>query len=799
MKKSLIKSNLFLTAFIAAIFTAPVVSAPLALAEDGPKVAQSESSEQLDFANGLFSRKMYKMAADEYEKFISSYPEDPKTPRVYFMVAESLFYLGDYRSATEAYDEYLKRFAGDKDAVHAKLRIIASAIELKDCDRAMAEAEPFVSQTHPPDIRGEALYLIGLSRLSCGDKETAAKYFKEACDIGKDSTYSAVAAYQLGRISRDAKDLAGAIDWFDKSAALAQEDEIKALSRIGGAEARIDLGNFKEAAEILRPLALGDSGASETKDRAVLGLARALYGMKAYGELIDSYKKIRGSMRSPSLRMQTVVFVSQAYTKEQRDAESIAILDAILTDTSLTPSELESVFFARISALIAAKKYEEARSLLDSKKDYIDLSRAAFLKAETDYYLKSYAEARKGYDYFLITYPDSPLRAQAFYGMAFAAMYNNEKHVAKDVFLKIVSSFPDDELAGKALYSAAALEEELGLAAEGISHAKKYIELYGDREDTKAVRLLLGRLYGESKKPSEAIKVYEDYLARYPADPKIPEVYFMIGRSYQAAGDRMRSTEYFSKIAKDAPGAGELYYKARSNIAQNYIAMKNELEAAKTMDDILSSDRTNENAFENYLWVVKRYIDAKLYKDAMRVLDISSKHKEADKNKAAIEYYKSEAERGLGNYDAAVAGYERCIKMDEPAQGALTGAAYQGMGLTFLARNDINQARKSFESAIAFNPSDNTVVMRSRYYLADILASENKYDEAAKMYMMVAILYEDNSFVPSSLYKAILAFEKIGKKDETEKACRDFLARFPGDERSAEINKILGKIENVQR
>ena len=509
--------------------------------------------------------------------------------------------------------------------------------------------------------------------MSCGDKETAAKYFKEACDIGKESTYAAVAAYQLGRISRDAKDLTGAIDWFDKSAALAQEDEIKALSRIGGSEARIDLGNFKEAAEMLRPLALGDSGPSETKDRAVLGLARALYGMKAYGELIDSYKKVRGSMRSPSLRMQTVIFVSQAYTKEQRDAESTAILDAISTDTSLTPSESESVFFAKVSAFIAAKKYEEARSLLDSKKDYIDPSRAAFLKAETDYYLKSYAKARKGYDDFLLAYPDSPLKAQALYGMAFAAMYNNEKHVAKDVFLKIVSSFPDDELAGKALYSAAALEEELGLAAEGISHAKKYIELYGDREDAKAVRLLLGRLYGGSKKYSDAIKVYEEYLARYPADPKTAEVYFMIARSYQAAGDHTRSTEYFSRIAKDTPGAGELYYKARTNIAQNYIAMKNELEAAKIMDDILVSDRENEKAFENYLWVVKRYIDAKLYEDAMRVLDVASAHKEAVKNKTAIEYYKSVAERGLGNYDAAIAGYERCVKMDEEGQGIYRG------------------------------------------------------------------------------------------------------------------------------
>ena len=114
MRKSLIKRSIFPAAVVAAVFAFTPGLVPFALAEDKPKPAQSESSEQLDFASGLFSRKMYKMAADEYK---NSYHPIRKTRRSrVWPWWPSRSFIDDYRSAT-GYDEYLKRFALDKDAV----------------------------------------------------------------------------------------------------------------------------------------------------------------------------------------------------------------------------------------------------------------------------------------------------------------------------------------------------------------------------------------------------------------------------------------------------------------------------------------------------------------------------------------------------------------------------------------------------------------------------------------------------------------------------------------------------------
>lgn len=770
----------------ALIIACAVFAAPVPLRAD-------DAADQYDFANGLFARKMYAMAGNEYAKFISAYPDRKELARAYFMRAEALFYQGEYATAIAAYDEYLARFPKDADVTHARLRIIASAIETKDCPRALSEAAGFAEASQPPETRGEALYLIGLARLSCGDRDAAVKSFEAAVSLGDTSSYAAVAAYQLGRMRAANADHAGAVPLFDKAVALAADDETKVLAAIGAAGSRIELGRFKEAAEILGPIALGPLPMSDTKDLAILGLVRSFYGMKEYAAVIEARKSARESVRSSSTRMQTALFAAQAYTRLGKADDAIALLDLILADTGLTAAERETAVFAQVQALMAGKRYADARALLDARADYSDPARAAFLKAETSYYLKTFAEARKEYDAFILSYPDSPLKSQALYGLAFAALNNGEKPVARDVFLKVVDGDPDPDTAAKALSYVVLLDRDLGLHEEGVAHAKSFLEQYGGRDEAKAVLFALGRMYADLKRPADAIRTYEDYIAQYPGDGRIPEAFFLIGRNYQTLGDTARSTGSFEKVSKEAPGNPDLYYAARQNIAQNYIAEKRELDAARVTEEILVQYPKENRSFDTWLWVIKRYIDARLYDDALRVIGLAAKDPAAGPYATALLYYTSDIDRARGNVDAALAGFEKCVRVEEGADGrpSYTGAAQVGIGLCRMAQSDNDAARTAFEDAIAADPSDNTTVMRARYYLADLLAAAGNDAEAATAYMMVAILYDDPTFVPQALYKAILAFEKLGKKDELEKACRDFLKRFPEDEHAAHARKVL--------
>lgn len=86
--------------------------------------------------------------------------------------------------------------------------------------------------------------------------------------------------------------------------------------------------------------------------------------------------------------------------------------------------------------------------------------------------------------------------------------------------------------------------------------------------------------------------------------------------------------------------------------------------------------------------------------------------------------------------------------------------------------------------------------MRARFNKAEILREKGEFANAARMYMMVAILYDDNRYVPKSLRKAGESFSKAGMRKESIKAYNDFLKRFPGHSEADEVKNSLKGIEN---
>src|SRR5213592_3379164 len=55
--------------------------------ESPPTETEAADKRQLDYANALFSRKLYDLAAPEYEKYLSQYPGVPGRASAYFYLA----------------------------------------------------------------------------------------------------------------------------------------------------------------------------------------------------------------------------------------------------------------------------------------------------------------------------------------------------------------------------------------------------------------------------------------------------------------------------------------------------------------------------------------------------------------------------------------------------------------------------------------------------------------------------------------------------------------------------------------
>ena len=94
---------------------APTAEDAEALSEAQATPGETESADrrQLDYANALFGRKLYDLAAPEYEKFLGAYPEAADRGSAYF-------YLGEcYRA--------LNRTAAAKSSCSFSVRFVLSS------------------------------------------------------------------------------------------------------------------------------------------------------------------------------------------------------------------------------------------------------------------------------------------------------------------------------------------------------------------------------------------------------------------------------------------------------------------------------------------------------------------------------------------------------------------------------------------------------------------------------------------------------------------------------------------------
>jgi tol-pal system protein YbgF len=93
-------------------------------------------------------------------------------------------------------------------------------------------------------------------------------------------------------------------------------------------------------------------------------------------------------------------------------------------------------------------------------------------------------------------------------------------------------------------------------------------------------------------------------------------------------------------------------------------------------------------------------------------------------------------------------------------------------GVTMLNRGSRSTARRAFEEFLSRFPN-HPLAADARYYLADILVQEDRWEEAIVAFNEIPELYPASPRVPEALYRVGLAYIQLERPDEA----RDYLNR----------------------
>ena len=178
---------------------------------------------------------------------------------------------------------------------------------------------------------------------------------------------------------------------------------------------------------------------------------------------------------------------------------------------------------------------------------------------------------------------------------------------------------------------------------------------------------------------------------------------------------------------------------------------------------------------EVYQWLAARYFASKDYAKAEKFLEPLAS---GSLGPVPAETFLTLAQARLEQKKFTTAG-EAAEKFVAAARDPLN----RTKGLLLQAEAELGQshydaAQKLVDECLLLQPEGQWNA-RSRLLSGRILSSRGNTDEAARMFMTIAVLYDDPEITPDALKRAMAAYQKSGNAVEAKNAQRELEKRYP--------------------
>jgi tetratricopeptide (TPR) repeat protein len=180
--------------------------------------------------------------------------------------------------------------------------------------------------------------------------------------------------------------------------------------------------------------------------------------------------------------------------------------------------------------------------------------------------------------------------------------------------------------------------------------------------------------------------------------------------------------------------------------------------------------------FDVCRWLGTECYNENNYGQAARYLGLMTKDVEPLKVDKSIWFMLAKSRNELKGYQDAIEAanhyLEGATEPTDRSQGFLV------LGTAQLGAGQLDAAQKSAEQALTLQP-EGRFNAEARMQLGDIESSRGNYENAARSYMSVAVLYEDPEVTPRALEHAYEAFQKAGNEPQATKTLSELKTRFP--------------------
>lgn len=350
----------------------------------------------------LFNKEVYDQAAVFFEKSLGSPVNPAYVTLASFWCGEAYSILGRFQDATRHYQKVASGIAADKELVtKARYSLGYAYYNLKDYDRALTNFREYVNLTdrRTPNHTDALIRLADCHYVTKSYGE-ALDYYTRARNIGSpDNDYILLQSGIITGIQRNYADARKQLTTLITSYPKSQYKDDALFQR---AQFEIEQGNYKQAIDGLTQL-LREAPGSSFAPYAYMRRAASSFNLKDYTSTVSDYSRILREYPTHPAAEESLVPLQEALNLAGKSGE--------------------------FDSYLASFK----RSNPDSK----GLESVEFEAAKNLYFDQQYRQSISGLGGFLLSYPQSPKRAEARYYIAESHYRLNELDQALVIYEEI--------------------------------------------------------------------------------------------------------------------------------------------------------------------------------------------------------------------------------------------------------------------------------------------------------------------------------------------------------------------------
>src|SRR5438874_7862318 len=515
--------------------------------ESGARESEAPDRRQLDYANALFTRKLYDLAIPEYQKYLDDYSGRSGRANAYFSIGECYRNLTRSSSARTNFQKVLSDYNDSDFAGPAAYALAEMAFTQKDYSSALPLFHRSAAKSKESAVALSARYFEARCLEATGRKEEAADIYVQVAEAGNPNPYREDARWTAASILASRGRKVDALKQYEALANESQKPALKAESAVRGGvialelvqadKGKIDKAMADRAAALLQKgRALPEAG----KFRAIaqVALRRLQYQTGQYAQLLADYKKDLEKLPEAA-QAEVLLLAANSERQLANSKEAEALYRQIIAKfpdreeaKDAAYERLINVYNSDPSALSGAVDEFLATSPTNERAD-----QAKLLKAEALYKQQNYNDAALIYGELRGSQLSARLRAEAAYKLGLCHVQTKNTPGVIEAFTYYVQTFPDSPEVPAALGQRALAYEQSKNYSAALNDLNIILAKYPKAHEREATLQLKALILGQQENTKAMVDTFRQLLKEFPKSSVAAQAYYYIGKTAFEAKD----------------------------------------------------------------------------------------------------------------------------------------------------------------------------------------------------------------------------------------------------------------------